>query len=303
MKYVVAALYHFTALKNHQALKEPLLAFCIQNDIKGTLLLAHEGINGTVAGTRTGIDALLGYLRNIPELASLEHKESFASRCPFLRMRVKLKNEIVTMGVPSTDPTNTVGTYVEPKDWNALIEDPEVLLIDTRNDYEVQIGHFKNSINPKTQTFREFPKYVQENLDPSKHQKIAMCCTGGIRCEKATSYLLEQGFKEVYHLKGGILKYLEEIPESESTWKGECFVFDNRVSIKHGLEEGDFDQCYGCRYPISHEEKESPQYKAGVHCPRCYNTRSADQHNRASQRQKQIELSKKWGRKHLGTPQ
>ena len=208
------------------------------NDVKGTLLLAKEGINGTIAGTREGVDAVLTWLRNDPRLAKLDTKESFDDEVPFYRTRVKLKKEIVTMGIDTIDPNHIVGTYVKPGDWNELISDPDVLLIDTRNEYEVAIGTFKDAVNPSTETFREFPEYAKKNLDVNKHKKVAMFCTGGIRCEKSTAYLKSQGFDEVYHLEGGILKYLEEVPESESLWEGECFVFDNRVSVNHDLEKG-----------------------------------------------------------------
>jgi UPF0176 protein len=265
------------------------------------LLLASEGINGTVAGTREGIDLLLAYLKAIPELAQLDHKESFCDEMPFYRMKVKLKKEIVTMGVEGIDPQVTVGRYVEPKDWNALITDPDVLLVDTRNDYEVEIGTFKGAMDPNTTTFREFPEYVKTNLDPQKQKKVAMFCTGGIRCEKATAYMIEQGFDEVFHLKGGILKYLEEVPEAESLWQGECFVFDNRVSVNHKLEKGDYDQCHGCRFPITEQDKRDARYVAGVSCPRCHDLLTEDQRMRFSERQKQIQLAKQRQQVHIGS--
>lgn len=233
-QYVVCALYKFVELNHYQELRAPLLALMEENHIRGTLLLAQEGINGTVASSRQGIDALLAWLENEPSLKGTVYKESSASEPPFNRTKVKLKKEIVTMGVEGIDPRHVVGTYVKPQDWNALISDPEVLVVDTRNDYEVQLGTFKNALNPKTETFREFPHYVQENLDPQKHKKVAMFCTGGIRCEKSTAYLKEQGFEEVYHLEGGILKYLEEVPQEQSLWEGDCYVFDGRVAVGHG---------------------------------------------------------------------
>lgn len=237
---VVAALYKFVSLPDYQALREPLRQVMLDNGVKGTLLLAEEGINGTVSGWRQGIDALLAWLKRDPRFADLEHKESYCEEQPFRRTKVKLKKEIVTLGVPQVDPTRQVGTYVEPKDWNALIDDPEVVLIDTRNDYEVAIGTFERAVDPKTGSFREFPDYVNTHFDPRRHKKVAMFCTGGIRCEKASSYLLSQGFEQVYHLKGGILKYLEEVPAEQSKWRGECFVFDERVTVGHALAEGEY---------------------------------------------------------------
>lgn len=228
---VVAAFYHFTDLPDYETMRNPLKEFCDAHQLKGTILLAKEGINSTIAGSRAAIDALLSYLRSDPRLQTLEHKESYCQGVPFQRMKVRLKKEIVTLGVPDIDPRHRVGKYVDPKDWNDLIADPEVIVIDTRNNYEVEFGTFQGAINPNLETFGEFPTYVQEQLNPEKHQKIAMFCTGGIRCEKASAYMLSQGFSEVYHLKGGILKYLEEVPSEESVWEGECFVFDDRVSV------------------------------------------------------------------------
>lgn len=241
---VVCALYEFVTLDDYAAIKPSLLKFMLDHEVRGTLLLAQEGINGTVAGSRQSIDALLDYLRTDSRLKDLSYKESYTDTPPFLRSRVKLKREIVTMGVEGIDPKQSVGTYIKPKDWNKLISDPEVLLVDTRNDYEVQVGTFKNAVNPHTESFREFPEYVKQHLDPQKHKKVAMFCTGGIRCEKSTAYLKEQGFEEVYHLEGGILKYLEDVPEQESLWEGECFVFDERVTVNHSLEKGEYDQCH-----------------------------------------------------------
>ena len=299
---VVAALYKFVTLEDYIAMREPLLDCCVTAGVKGTLLLAEEGINGTIAGTREGIDAVMTYLRNDARLADLEHKESFDDHMPFYRMKVKLKKEIVTMGVDGIDPNQTVGTYVKPEDWNALIDDPEVLLIDTRNDYEYGIGSFRGAVDPHTTTFREFPGWVRENLDPAKQRKVAMFCTGGIRCEKASAFMLKEGFEEVYHLQGGVLKYLEEVPEAESAWEGECFVFDNRVAVNQQLEKGQYDQCYGCRHPITEDDKRSPHYVKGVCCPRCFDSLSEDQMARFSERQKQIELAKQRGEVHVGAP-
>jgi len=297
---VVAALYKFVRLDDFEQLREPLLALMLAQNVRGTLLLANEGINGTIAGPRAGIDAVLGWLREDPRLADLEHKESFHDEHPFLRTKVKLKKEIVTMGVEGIDPNRTVGTYLSPEEWNAVISDPETILIDTRNDYEVEVGTFKGAINPETRTFREFPDYVKDTLDPAKHKKVAMFCTGGIRCEKSTAYLKEQGFEEVYHLKGGILKYLEEMPREDSLWEGECFVFDERVTVDHDLNPGEFDQCHACRRPISDEEKASEKFQLGVSCPKCYDESSPEQKARFAERQKQIELARARGRQHRG---
>ncbi len=235
--FVVAALYKFVDLPDYADLRAPLRAIMDAHKVKGTLLLAREGVNGTIAGSRDGIDAVLAHLRSDPRLADLEHKESYCDAQPFLRAKVRLKKEIVTLGVPGVDPNARVGTYIDPKDWNALIADPDVILIDTRNDYEVAIGTFEGAIDPKTASFGEFPEYVRANLDPRTHKKVAMFCTGGIRCEKASSFMLQEGFEEVFHLKGGILKYLEEIPAEQSRWRGECFVFDERVALGHGLAQ------------------------------------------------------------------
>lgn len=297
---VVAALYRFVSLPDYEALREPLLNKCLEEDITGTLLLAAEGINGTVAGSRQGIDALLDYLRADARFEAIDHKESFYEEMPFYRMKVKLKREIVTMGVEGIDPNHVVGTYVEPTDWNALISDPDVTVVDTRNYYEYAIGTFKGAEDPKTTTFREFPAYVNDKLDPAKHKKVAMFCTGGIRCEKSTAFLKEQGFDEVYHLKGGILKYLEDVPKEESLWEGECFVFDNRVAVDHDLEKGTYDQCHGCRHPITEEDKQSEHYMPGITCPRCYNDQTPEQRERFAERQKQIQLAKSRNEKHIG---
>ena len=297
---VVAALYKFVRLDHFEALREPLLAEMQRLGVRGTLLLAVEGINGTVSGSRDGIDDLLAWLAREPALADIEPKESYTQAHPFLRTKVKLKREIVTMGVEGIDPRQVVGTYVAPKDWNALISDPDVLLIDTRNDYEVAVGSFKGAVNPETTSFREFPDYVREHLDAGTHRKVAMFCTGGIRCEKSTAFLKEQGFEEVYHLKGGILKYLEEVPEENSLWEGECFVFDERVTVDHQLQRGRYDQCHACRRPISEADKASDVYVPGVSCPHCHEHLSDDQRARFAERQKQIQLARRRGREHLG---
>ena len=290
-KIVVAALYKFVSLPDFHDLREPLLNAMLEYGIKGTLLLAEEGINGTVSGRRAGIDNLLEWFRQDARLIDIDHKESYCDEQPFYRTKVKLKKEIVTLGVEGVDPNKRVGTYVEPQDWNALIADPEVLLIDTRNDYEVSIGTFDGAIDPKTKTFREFPDYIKANFDPAKHKKVAMFCTGGIRCEKASSYMLNQGFDEVFHLKGGILKYLEEVPQEQSRWKGDCFVFDNRVTVRHDLSEGEYDQCHACRTPISTEDRESEFYTPGVSCPHCWDSLPEKTRAGARERQRQIELA------------
>jgi len=297
---VVAAMYQFVAVKNHEELREPLLEVMHNNNICGTLLLASEGINGTVAGSRKNIDTLLEWLHDSSRFPGLSHKESYCDEMPFLRSKVKLKKEIVTLGVEGIDPNDVVGTYVKPKDWNALIEDPEVTVVDTRNDYEYQIGTFKNAINPVTDSFREFPEYVKENLDPEKNKKVAMFCTGGIRCEKSTSYLKSLGFEQVFHLEGGILKYLEEVPEAESDWEGECFVFDERVSVDHNLQQGHYDQCNACRMPITKEDQASELFVPGVSCPHCHDKITDEQRERFAERQKQVELAKQRGESHIG---
>ncbi|MGI1670871.1 MAG: rhodanese-related sulfurtransferase [Neptuniibacter sp.] len=298
--FVVCALYKFVTLENYQDLREPLHQCMVDADVKGTLLLAAEGINGTIAGTRSGIDRVLAWLNQDERLAGFGHKESFDTSNPFMRTKVKLKKEIVTMGVEGIDPKKVVGTYVKPQEWNALISDPDVVLVDTRNDYEVAIGTFENALDPETKTFREFPEYVEKELDPEKNKKVAMFCTGGIRCEKSTAYLKEQGFDEVYHLEGGILKYLEEVPEEESMWKGDCFVFDGRVSVKHGLEVGDYDQCHACRMPITDEEKQLDSYEKGVSCLHCIDTMTVEQKQRFKERERQVQLAKARGEAHLG---
>jgi UPF0176 protein len=296
----ICALYKFVRLDAFEDLREPLSNKMVSVDVKGTLLLAAEGINGTIAGPQAGIESVLTFLSEQPGLDNIVHKESYTEENPFHRTKVKLKKEIVTMGVEGIDPNQVVGTYVKPKDWNALISDPDVVTIDTRNDYEIEIGTFKNAINPNTETFREFPDYVAKNLDKNKHKKVAMYCTGGIRCEKSTAYLKEQGFEEVYHLEGGILKYLEEVPSNETMWQGECFVFDGRVAVNHELEQGQYDQCFACRFPLTEEEKKSEHYVKGVSCHRCYDKVTDEQRNRYAERQRQIALAEERGESHIG---
>ncbi|MBM3468541.1 MAG: rhodanese-related sulfurtransferase [Alphaproteobacteria bacterium] len=299
--YTVAALYKFADLPDFQDKIIPLKILCTKHKVKGTLLLAAEGINGTIAGSREGIAAVLDFIRSDVRFKDLEYKESFATEQPFYRMKVRPKKEIVTLGLPEISPTKKVGTYVSAEKWNELISDPNVVVIDTRNDYEYKVGTFRGALNPKTDTFRQFPEFVKQNLDPSRAKKVAMFCTGGIRCEKASSYMLEQGFEEVYHLNGGILKYLENIKEENSLWEGECFVFDNRVTVKHGLEEGDFELCHGCRNPISQEDKKSPYYVEGVTCPQCFKEASGKKIRRASERHRQILIAKGRNQKHIGS--
>lgn len=298
--YVIAAMYKFVRLKDYQSMQPKLLLFCQERHIFGTILLAEEGINGTVVGTRQSIDELIGYLKSDDRLSELEHKESFSNEIPFHRMKVKLKTEIVTMGQPNIKPSDRSGTRVEPKQWNEIISDPEVLVIDTRNEYEYQIGSFKNAISPDTTNFREFPKYVNQQLNPDKVKKVAMFCTGGIRCEKASAFMLEQGFEEVYQLNGGILKYLEEVEQNESLWEGECFVFDSRVSVDHQLAEGSYEQCFACRRPITDEDMSSTDYQQGVSCPHCINETTAEQRAAFNERQKQVTLAKERNQKHIG---
>ncbi|MBI2382072.1 MAG: rhodanese-related sulfurtransferase [Gammaproteobacteria bacterium] len=285
--FVVAALYHFAHQPDFAAKREALKALCLAQEVKGSLLLAEEGINGTIAGPRAGIDAVLAHLRADPRFAALSHKESFAERQPFQRLKIKLKREIVTLGVPGVDPNRRVGQYVEPEDWNALLRDPEVILVDTRNDYEVAVGTFEGAVDPKTGSFTEFPAYVRERLDPAKHKKVAMFCTGGIRCEKASAFMLGEGFDQVYHLKGGILNYLEKVPEADSLWRGECFVFDERVTVDHQLAPGHYTLCYACGLPVSEAETGQPGYVEGVSCPKCVDQYSAEQKARFAMRMSQ----------------
>ena len=300
MEYTVATFYHFADLPDFEAKQVPIKAFCDSQSVLGTIILAPEGINGTIAGPSAGITATLDFLRADERLAKLPTRLSHTDRKTFHRMRVILRPEIVTLGDPSVNPNEAVGQYVEPKDWNVLINDPEVTLIDTRNDYEVEVGTFKGAIDPKTTTFGEWPEYVENNLNPETHPKIAMFCTGGIRCEKASAHLLKNGFKQVFHLRGGILSYLENVPESESAWEGDCFVFDHRVAVKHGLEQGDFEICFGCRWPISEEDTRSPLYEPGVSCPRCAEELTDERRARLRERHKQVMLARKRNGTHIG---
>ena len=297
--YTIAALYHFTRFENPAALKPPLAQLCCQNAVQGTLLLAPEGINGTIAGPRAGVDAVLAHIRALPGCADLEWKESKSEAPPFGKMKVRLKREIVTMGQPDVDPKARVGHYVDAADWNDLIRDPDVAVIDTRNDYEVAIGTFEGAIDPQTRSFGEFPAWWEKNKTRFHNKRVAMFCTGGIRCEKSTNFLIGQGVNEVYHLKGGILKYLEDAPPETSTWSGKCFVFDNRVSVGHGLKEGPHMLCHGCRRPILPADLERPEYEAGVSCHNCIDETSDADKARFRDRQKQIALSAARSQSHI----
>jgi len=301
--YLVAALYKFVSLPDYKAIREPLLAFCNLHGVKGSLLLAKEGINGTIAGKPEGVKAVLAFLRSDPRFAALEHKESFADEMPFYRMKVKLKKEIVTMGVPEIDPNHIVGSYVKPEDWNALISDPEVVVIDTRNDYEVAIGTFKGAIDPKIKNFRDLPSWIAQQKNLANKPKVAMFCTGGIRCEKSTAYMKAQGFNEVYHLQGGILKYLEVVPEAQSMWEGDCFVFDERVAVGHGLHLSEYQLCRSCRYPLNPTDRQSPHYELGVSCGHCYQHVSDEKKISLRERQKQVEIAASRGTMHVGMKQ
>ena len=297
----VCALYKFVSLSDYRELRPAFLDKLEELAIRGTLLLAEEGINGTISGQIEHINQFMQWMARDPRLAHIDTKISFHSTPPFHRTKVKLKKEIVTMGVDGIDPNKVVGTYVDAEDWNALISDPDTLLIDTRNGYEVEIGSFNQAINPDTTSFREFPAYVEQNLEPAKHKKVAMFCTGGIRCEKASAFMKQQGFDEVFHLKGGILKYLETVAPEESLWHGECFVFDDRVAVDHQLNKGQYDQCHACRHPITEQDKQSEEYLPGVSCPRCYNSISDQQKTRFAEREKQVQLAKQRGHAHIGS--
>lgn len=298
--FTVAALYHFTRFDDPAALRGPLLACAEAGGVRGSLLLAREGINGTVAGPRAGIDALLAHIRALPGCAGFEWKESGAAEMPFGRMKVRLKREIVTMGEPDVDPRAAVGHYVEPAEWNALISAPDVVVIDTRNDYEVAIGSFDGAIDPQTKSFRDFPKWWKENAARFHNKRVAMFCTGGIRCEKSTNYLLAQGVEEVFHLRGGILKYLEQVPESDSLWHGDCFVFDGRVSLRHGLRQGDYELCHACRRPLAAADRARPEFEDGVSCHHCLGEYSDADRARFRERAQQIRLAEERGTAHLG---
>jgi UPF0176 protein len=298
--FLTAALYKFVELPDFADLKAPLLDCCNNNQVKGTILLASEGINGTIAGSSEGVHAVLAFLRSDPRFADLVHKESFSEKAPFYRLKIRLKREIVTMGIPDINPRLMAGKYVKPEEWNKLLDDPEVVVVDVRNDFEVSMGTFEGAINPKTKSFSELPEWVLRETALRNKPKVAMFCTGGIRCEKSTAFLRTQGFDEVYHLEGGILKYLETVPEAESRWEGECFVFDERVSVGHGLKSGNYELCRGCRHPISQEDKASELFVLGVSCPHCYDSKTETKKQGLSERQRQIELAKRRNQLHIG---
>ena len=291
--FKIAALYHFAPVADPVQMQCTVKMRCEELEIKGTLLIANEGINGTISGAAANIDSILGFLSSISEFADLIWKLSTSPEQPFARLKVRLKREIVTMGQPGVDPRGAVGQYIEPEDWNDFISAEDVVVIDTRNDYEVSIGTFDGAIDPKTKSFREFPSWWEDNKQRFANQKVAMFCTGGIRCEKSTSYLRSQGIEEVFHLKGGILKYLEEVPEEKSVWNGECFVFDGRVSVGHGLEIGPHQLCFGCRRPIMPEDVKRENFELGVSCHQCFNETSEQDKDRFRERQKQIDLEKR----------
>lgn len=302
--FLTAAFYKFVDLPDYVDLQAPLLAFCEAQNVKGTILLAREGINSTIAGPAAGVHAVLAYLRSDHRLADLIHKEASADSPPFYRMKVRLKREIVTMGVPEVNPGLMAGTYVKPEQWNALIADPDVVVIDTRNDYEVSIGTFAGAVNPHIKRFADLPEWIRQNGElhakSGKKPKVAMFCTGGIRCEKSTALMRTEGFDEVYHLEGGILKYLETMPEQESLWQGECFVFDERVSVGHGLIPGRHELCRSCREPVSEQDRTSPLYELGVSCPKCHDRKTEAQKQGARERQRQVELAARRGQAHIG---
>jgi UPF0176 protein len=298
--FEIAAFYKFSRVPNIEATQARLKQLCESNNIRGILLVAPEGLNGTIAGEPAALAAALQGIRAEPGFADLTHKTSFAAAAPFRRIKVRLKKEIVTIGDTSVDPNARVGTYVDPKDWNALISDPDVVVIDTRNDYEVGIGTFKGALDPETKAFGEFPAYINKNLDPAKHRKVAMFCTGGIRCEKASSFMLQEGFEEVYHLKGGILSYLEHVPAEESLWQGGCFVFDERVAVGHGLQPLPAKLCISCNTPLAADAMQHPAYEEGVCCSVCVDTLTPIQLASNRERVKQILLAKKRGVNHLG---
>ncbi len=302
--YNIAALYKFAKIQNPLKIHNDIRSNLKKLSIKGTILVGEEGINGTISATlKDNLDEAIKFLKTIKGFNDLDVKHSMSKRNPFIRMKVKLKKEIVTIGDSSIDPTEQVGKYVDPKDWNKLLENEDTILIDTRNNYEYSIGTFKNSINPKTDKFREFPMWISKQKFSKKDKEtknIAMFCTGGIRCEKASSLMKNQGFKNVYHLKGGILKYFELISEAESKWKGECFVFDDRVSVKQDLSDGSYDMCHGCRMPITIKDKSSKKYIKGVSCSKCFDKKTKEQKSRYMSRQKQIDLAKKRNKKHIG---
>jgi len=298
--HTVATFYRFTKLHDHEVWRDRLKEQCEKHEVLGIIILANEGLNATIAGPEEGVAAVLEYIRSDQRFKDLTHRECTAEEPPFNRLRIIIRPEIVTLGDPTVNPNEAAGEYVVPEQWNELISDPDLLLIDTRNDYEVQIGTFKNALNPNTETFGQWDTYVKENLNPENHKKVAMFCTGGIRCEKASAHLIKKGFEQVYHLQGGILNYLEKIKPEESLWEGECFVFDHRVSVLHGLEEGTCEICFGCRWPLEAEDLKSPQYEPGICCPRCADDLSPDRRARLTERHKQVMLAQANNREHIG---
>lgn len=298
--YMIATFYKFVAVVKTGDLQKSLKAFCDKHHIKGTILVGSEGINSTIAGREEDVRDLLAFLQSMDEFKDLTYKESWSEDMPFVRMKVRLKKEIVTLGQGPIDPNKVVGEYVNWDQWNDLISDPEVFVLDTRNDYEMRLGTFKGAVDPELENFRDFPAWVKENLDPKKHKKVATFCTGGIRCEKATAWMKQEGFEHVYHLKDGILKYLENIPKEENLWEGDCFVFDGRVGVKHGLEPGGYEQCPSCRWPISEEDKKHEGYEEGVSCYNCHDVLSEERKERSRERWKQVQLADKLGRAHIG---
>ena len=302
-KLTVAAFYRFTALPDFESRQAPLLKAAQDADVLGTILLAGEGINGTIAGPQAGVDAVLSRLKSFPGCAGLEAKTSHTEENPFYRMKVRLKKEIVALGVDGLAPEKSRERYVEPQDWNAVISDPGTLVIDTRNDYEVAIGGFEGAVNPETASFREFPDWFRRFRKTHDVTRVAMYCTGGIRCEKSVAFLRNEGVEDVSHLKGGILNYLEKTPKQESLWRGECFVFDQRVSVDHDLAPGSYDMCHACRRPITEEDKASPLYQEGVSCPVCHSAHSGRQKRAFAERQRQVELAGARGEAHIGKRQ
>ena len=296
----VAALYKFARFPDPAGLRDPLLALCVANGVKGTLLLAREGINGTIAGGAGAIDAVLAHIRTLPGCAELEVKDSSAETPPFHRMKVRLKREIVTMGEPDIDPLGGTGHYVKPADWNALIERPDTVVIDTRNDYEVRVGTFAGAIDPQTHSFSDFPAWFRAHREELTGKTIAMFCTGGIRCEKSTAFLKAEGIADVHHLEGGILKYLEQVPPEQSRWQGECFVFDQRVAVGHGLAPGTHSLCHACRMPVTPDERLSPLYAEGISCPACHDARDETQRAGYAERHRQVQLAEARGAAHVG---
>lgn len=300
MTYLTAAFYKFVELPDFAQLKPALLAYCDERQVKGTILLAQEGVNGTIAGLPDRVREVLAYLRRDARLANLIHKESFTNKAPFYRMKVRLKREIVTLGVPGVDPNKLAGTYVKPEEWNKLLDDPDVVFVDVRNDYEVSLGTFKGALDPKTKSFSELPGWVREQEPLRRKPKVAMFCTGGIRCEKSTAFMRAEGFADVFHLEGGILKYLETVPAEQSRWEGQCFVFDERVSVGQGLVPGNFELCRACRRPLSEQDRASPFYVRGVSCEACHDKTSDTKRSSLLERQKQMDIARKRNSLHIG---